>query len=407
MLYWICPECGGECSPAIRECPACAGVPEVSPASAGPVHRKPLATEDVLALVQNLQAPGPGLGRTSRTISENGHSALTATLELTELAAEEAPAVPAAGAIESWVRPLVESTEPAPPPEPTLEPLSVGVLSDAMALQAEQVLDSMAQQNIAQQDIAQQSAIRGIVESFQHRPAVCLLSPASEVASAPAPVCLQWMRIPKPHILPVPPKDLNHRDLLSGVQTPPLAGPCVPAELRTLTERRGPASGQARKKTSLPAWTVSFVIALTLFLAVGSLLQYLGGNRDAKAAAATAPPQDQSASAIPTGEHAASKLVEVTGLRIATGANHRPQLEFIVVNHSATPLSDIGLQIAVRSASSNAGNAGVAPLFRVSTTVASLGAYQSREFRAELAPEVHATDVPDWQSLRADVRITQ
>ena len=320
--------------------------------------------------------------------------------------------MPAAEAIESLVRPLVESTKvestkPAAPPEPALEPLAAGVLSDAMALQAEQLLDSMSQQNIAQQDIAQQSAIRGIVESFQQRPAVRMLSPASEVVSAPAPVCLQWMRIPKPSIPPVPPKDLNHRDLLSGVQTPPLAGPCVPEELRTLTERHGPASGQARKKTSLPAWTVSFVIALTLFLAVGSLLQYFGGNRDAKAAAATAPPLDQSASAIATGEHAASKLVEVTGLRIATGANHRPQLEFIVVNHSATPLSDIGLQIAVRSASSNAGNAGVAPLFRVSTTVASLGAYQSREFRAELAPEVHATDVPDWQSLRADVRITQ
>jgi len=30
MLYWICPECGGECSPAIRECPACAGPPAIS-----------------------------------------------------------------------------------------------------------------------------------------------------------------------------------------------------------------------------------------------------------------------------------------------------------------------------------------------------------------------------------------
>jgi hypothetical protein len=412
MLYWICPECGGECSPAIRECPACAGIPEISPASAGPAYRKPVATEDVLSLVRNLQAPGPGYGLTNRSAGDNGHSALIATLELPEMAAEEAPAVPPAEAIESLIRPLVESTTvepigPASPPKPALEPLAPALLSDAMALQAEQVLESMAQQNIAQQDIAQQSAIRGIVASFQRKPAVSLLSPASEVVSAPAPVYIQWMRIPKPSILPVPPKDLNHKDLLSGLQTPPLAGPCVPQELRSLTERRGPASGQARKKTSLPAWTVSFIIAVTLFLAVGSLLQYLGGNRDAKAAAATAPPQDQSASAIQTGEHAASKLVEVTGLRIATGANHRPQLEFIVVNHSATPLSDIGLQIAVRSASANAGNAGVAPLFRVSTTVASLGAYQSREFRAELAPEVHATDVPDWQSLRADVRITQ
>jgi hypothetical protein len=256
----------------------------------------------------------------------------------------------------------------------------------------------MAQQSIA----TEQSAIRGIVASFQQKPKISLLPPASEEVVAPAPPCIQWMRIPKPRILPVPPKGLNHRDLLSGLQTPPLAGPCVPQELRSLTEQRGPARGRARKKVSLPAWTVSFLVALTLFLAVGSILQYLGANRDAKAA--TSQPSGQSVSAVLSGEPSASKLVEVTGLRIAAGSNRRPQLEFIVVNHSSTPLSDIGLQIAVRSASSTSG---VAPLFRVSTTVASLGPYQSREFRAELDTEVHATDVPDWQSLRADVRITQ
>jgi hypothetical protein len=266
-----------------------------------------------------------------------------------------------------------------------------------MELQAELVLDSMTQPNIAEQ-----TAIRGIVASFQQQPQTSLLTPATQVAAPPAPLCIQWMRIPKPRILPVPPTDQNHRELLSGLQTPPLAGPCVPQELRNLTEQHGVPRGQPRKKAGLPAWTVSFLVALTLFLAVGSLLQYLSANRDAKTAAAASPPPDQSTSAIPTGEQPASKLVEVTGLRIAPGSNHKPQLEFIVVNHSGTALSDIGLQIAVRSASSIGG---VAPLFQVSTTVASLGPNQSREFRAELDPEVHATDAPDWRSLRAEVRI--
>jgi len=418
MLYWICPECGGECSPAIRECPACAGSPEISPASASSAYRKPQVTEEVLALAQNLQAFGRTPALATRLAADNGHSAQTATLELpvarvepvAPLAVapvEEKPPCAPAQEIESLVRPLVESTVLASPPESLPEalpePLAPEVLSDAMALQAELVLESMAPQNIAEE----QSAISGIVASFQQQPPVSLLPPASVEVAAPAPVCIQWMRMPKPHILPVPPKDLNHRDSLAGLQTPPLAGPCVPQALRSLTEQHGLVHAKARKKASLPAWTVSFVIALTLFLGVGSLLQYLGANREAKAAASTAPPSDQSGSALPTTMQPASKLVEVTGLRIAAGSNRRPQLEFIVVNHSATALSDIGLQIAVRSASSNAGNAGTAPLFRVSTTVASLGPYQSREFRAELDPEVHATDVPDWQSLRADVRITQ
>jgi hypothetical protein len=376
----------------------------ISPASAGPAQRKPIVTEQVLALVENVQAANRTHALANGLISDNRHSVSAATLELPEkrtpeTIAEDEPCAPPKDAIESLVRPLIESTALALPLKPAPEPILPEMLSEAMALQAELVLDSMARQSIAEQ-----SAILGIVASFQQKPKTSLLSPASEDVAAPAPLCVQWMRIPKPHISPVPPRDLNHRDLLSGIQTPPLAGPCVPQELRSLTEQRGRAPHQARRKAGLPAWTVSFLVALTLFLGVGSLLQYLGANREAKAAAATAQPSGQSVSMVPSGEQPASKLVEVTGLRLAAGSNHRPQLEFIVVNHSATALSGIGLHIAVRSASSTAG---VAPLFRVSTTVASLGPYQSREFRAELDSEVHATDVPDWQSLRADVRITQ
>jgi hypothetical protein len=404
MLYWICPECGGECSPAIRECPVCAGTPAISPASADPVHRKSGVTEEVIALVQNLQAtahspipplnfPPPAHPAINGLSNGNGCSTQIATLDPPEVPAGQESGVPPKEAIESLVRPLIESTTLALPPAVPPE------LSEAMALQAELVLDS-----IAQEIIDKQSAIRGIVASFQKQPKISLLAPASEVVTAPAPVCIQWMRIPRPRITPVAPKDLNHGDLLSGHQTPPLAGPCVPGELRSLIERRHPTHGQARKKAGLPAWTVSFLVALTLFLAVGSLLQYLSANRDAKAATTTSQPLEQSASNVTAGEPPASKLVEVTGLRIASGPNQRPQLEFIVVNHSAIALSGVGLRIAVRSASSQLG---VAPLFRVSTTIPSLGAYQSREFRAELDPEVHATDVPDWQSLRADVRITQ
>src|ERR1700676_2388133 len=106
MLYWICPECGGECSPAIRECPACAGAPAISPASASPVHRKPAVTEEVLALVQNLQpaAPRPlfpiaavpppaGIG-INGLAKGNGHAAQTATLELPESPVQEEAAAP-------------------------------------------------------------------------------------------------------------------------------------------------------------------------------------------------------------------------------------------------------------------------------------------------------------------------
>src|ERR1700736_18137 len=55
MLYWICPECGHECSPAIRDCPTCTAPPEAPAYS--PVHN-----EALLSLAQNFQsAPSVGL----------------------------------------------------------------------------------------------------------------------------------------------------------------------------------------------------------------------------------------------------------------------------------------------------------------------------------------------------------
>src|SRR5579862_3802677 len=254
MLYWICPECGGECSPAIRECPACAGTTEISPASASPVRRKAQVTEEVLALAQNLQPVGRAPSAASSGLSShNGRSAPTATIELPAAPMDEEPVcAPAQEAIESLVRPLVESTILAPPPaKASPDPLAPEMLCDALALQAELVLDAMAQQNLSEE----QAAISGIIASFQQRPTVGLLAAAGENIEAPAPLCVRWMPIPKPHIPPVPPKDPNHRELLSGLQTPPLAGPCVPGQLRSLTETRGSA-GRTRKKAGLPAWTL-------------------------------------------------------------------------------------------------------------------------------------------------------
>ena len=392
MLYWICPECGGECSPAVRECPACAGPPVISLASVDPVHRKPAVTEEVLALVQSVQPTSPA---PFQVAPSNGHSTPLTTLALAEVATEE---LPPPEAIESLVRPLIESTTFATPVQLETQPSSPEGLSEAMELQAELVLDAMAQSHAEIRP-----AIQSIVASFQEQTKTLLLPPAPEVVTAPAPPCRQWMRIPRPHISPLRPQDVTPSDLMSGLQTPPLAGPSVPYQLRNLTEQHGGARGKSRKRAGLPAWTVSFLIALTLFLGVGTLLQYLASSRDAKAAVPTAQQaSDQAVLAAPSAPQPASKLVEVTGLRVATAPNHKPQLAFIVVNHSANQLSGIGLQIAVRSASSSAG---VAPLFRVSTTISSLGPYQSREFRAELDPQFHASEIPDWQSLRADVRV--
>src|SRR5208282_3482937 len=104
MLCWICPDCGRDCSPAVRECPSCAQ------GQAG-------VTNGVLSMVEQLRAV-PAVPLLAAAPEQyllfgltNGHSSVATE---TAVMAEEDPSIPAGETIDSLVRPLVESAKPAP-----------------------------------------------------------------------------------------------------------------------------------------------------------------------------------------------------------------------------------------------------------------------------------------------------
>src|SRR5713101_4098419 len=113
MLHWICPDCGNDCSPTVRECPACASAPI---RSASPSEEA--VTEGVLALARSLQpsmdmlllAPAPQQLLLA-TVNGNGHSDGTSSPIAVK---EEDVRIPEDDTIDSLVRPLVESAEATP-----------------------------------------------------------------------------------------------------------------------------------------------------------------------------------------------------------------------------------------------------------------------------------------------------
>ena len=253
----------------------------------------------------------------------------------------------------------------------------------------------------------ERAAIRAVQDAFEERPAALLLSAPSEIVTAPAPPTEQWMRSPKLVFTPKPPSSSGAAVLSAGPQAPTLAGPCLPPQLRNFTENQNLNRGLARKRSPAPTWMVSVLVAMLLFLGAGSLLQYLTANRDTSAAAA-APVSPQTSAPAPAPapvaqEHPGARFVEVAGVRVVTAANKRPQLQYIVVNHSAGELTGLNIHIAVHSADSPTG----APLFTVTSAVASLAANQSKEIRADVDPSIKPASIPDWQSLRTDVLITR
>ena len=271
------------------------------------------------------------------------------------------------------------------------------VLSAAFELQAKTVLDEI--QLVLDAD---ESKIRGIVATFQARPKLALLPAPSNILAAPAPPDLQWVKTPRPVLSAAKPFDRSCESLIAPPQKLPLAGPCLPPELRNYIE--APTADDARsKKTGLPAWVVSLVIATSLFLAIAVVMQFLAANREAKAAVTPAPIQAASVPAAPAFEqHPFARFVEVTGLRVVADLSHRSQVQYIVVNHSSEQLSGMLIRIAVRSSTDSAG---AKPLFTVSAVIPSLGPHQSKEIRTDLDSQLRSSAIPDWEYLRTDVQV--
>jgi hypothetical protein len=150
------------------------------------------------------------------------------------------------------------------------------------------------------------------------------------------------------------------------------------------------------------------IMIIAVFLASSSLVQYLTADREAKAASVPTAPTPTSelapAPALPPAEqHPGARFVEVAGVRVVTAPNRKPQLQYIVINHSAGELTGLNIHIALHSADSPAG----APLIRVSSIVPSLGANQSKEIRMDLDAGLRAASFPDWQSLRTEILIAR
>jgi len=302
-----------------------------------------------------------------------------------------------AEALEQDAQAVLEAISPRPQPAETADDLV-----RASEVQAQIVLDS-----IAQQLETERAAIGVILESFSEKPATRLLGAPEEVVTAPAPPSLEWIRTARPVIVPAEPQDPAAVSFSIGPQSATLNGPCLPPQLKNLTENQTAQQRPSKSRNHLPTLMVSCLIATGLLLGTVSLVQYLSAERDAKPAAASVPTPSRSASAAPIdnapAEHPWSRLVEVAGIRVISGANHRPQLQYIIINHSSKELTGLGIRLALRSGNYPPSST---PLFTVFSKVPALGAYQSREIRTDLDADLRASSLSDWQSLRSDVQVS-
>ncbi len=201
-----------------------------------------------------------------------------------------------------------------------------------------------------------------------------------------------------------------------------LPGPALPAALHSLE-----AAGLSRILTDRPrktptqnsyGWLVSMVVMLGLLMVgITVLFAFLP-----RATAPAAPPHEvqaadttpvavsipaQQATVAPSATPASyplAKSVEVTGFRFLLDPAKKPEIHYLVVNHSAAALSDLTVFVTLHTANPKPGQP---PLCRFSFRPASLGPYEAKEMVSAIQKLPAGVPLPEWQELKADVELAQ
>jgi hypothetical protein len=208
--------------------------------------------------------------------------------------------------------------------------------------------------------------------------------------------------------------DIGPRITLPGPALPPQLTSLEQAGLaRILTHRPRPSSPPSAR-----GWLVSGLVMLALVaVAIGILLVVTpltpakpqaavphggvphGDVRQAVQEAATpAPVIAQPAS------YSLSKMVEVTGFRFVVDSSKRPEVHYLVVNHSAAELNDVTVFVTLRT---NGAKPGQPPLCRFSFRPAGLAGYEAKEMVSPIQKLPPASALPEWRDLYADVELGQ
>lgn len=155
---------------------------------------------------------------------------------------------------------------------------------------------------------------------------------------------------------------------------------------------------------NIPPWLMSIGFAIA-FLAVFAgayfgVRHFTSASDTTGSAPTVAEKQPASGLAQP---NALQKYVEVIGMRLLEDPKKKPQVRFVVVNHSGAEMSDLvaNVNLWARTAKSDEEAVGT-----FSFKLPSLGAYESKEMTAPLNTKLKVYELPDWQNLTAEVQVT-
>jgi len=471
MFHWICPECGQEIAPGVKECPVCEPQVTAAPAPtltqpAAVVEQAPVelsAPQDVLepevllrseVLFQPQAYMPPKAPAVLHEIPVDARPVVlpevqlgTSPIQLPNPVADKTPQP------ETFADRLADLADllhgeriPYTAPKVFQESAAPGPRTEAHADKSPIILDVTFNGDLKPHaDITpNRAASRALltappsllllaepqppsvardfpIEAFEPRPAVYAVrsqEPQVTEAAEASPV-----RLPNPLNRGVAPalapfqdyyKAADRQMSAADFNTPTaeattlpritLPGPALPRELMSL-QAAGlvPVRIGGRRASQSGGGLMKYVVVgilLTAGVATYSLMPGSSTNAPPRPTPDPTPePQVSAQSTRPT--NSLARFVEVTGVRFME-VNKKPQIHYLVVNHSSSPLTSMTVYVTLRAATAKSGQP---PIAKLTFRSPALAAFEAKEMFSSIERTTTPVDLPDWQDLRADVDV--
>jgi hypothetical protein len=190
-----------------------------------------------------------------------------------------------------------------------------------------------------------------------------------------------------------------------ALPTVTLPGPALPRELMSLQAaglvpiRKGGKRGETPRRNG---WVMKYVVVgmlLTAGLATYSLMP--GSSTSAPPRPTPEPTPEPPVSTQSSRANSLARFVEVTGVRFME-VNKKPQIHYLVVNHSGAPLTSMTVYVTLRATNARSGQP---PIAKLTFRSPALAAFEAKEMFSSIERTTAPVDLPDWQDLRADVDV--
>ena len=151
----------------------------------------------------------------------------------------------------------------------------------------------------------------------------------------------------------------------------------------------------------LPTWLLTVLFAFA-FLGLGAgiywLVGYMRGSSGTPITAVVESPAAKPGAKV----NPYQKYIEISGVRFLEDAKKKPQVKFVITNHSGADITGLAGNVTIwgRTRKSEEEAAGS---FQFTT---SIGAWESRDMTVPLTTKLKMIELPDWQNTSTDVQIT-